>query len=426
MKRVLAFLCFVILLAGCAEKVPSGKNVIRYSAPGFIRYNEIREDIGKDFEKDNPGMRTYYEPITGAAYFEKIQTQIAGGTEPDVFFMRDFELPIFVSKGALLSLDQFIQDDKDFKANDIHRILIDSYSMDGKVYGLPGSFTTGVIFYNKDLFAQAGINPPLASLSWNQILDLAKKLTVREKLSQGDQVNEVVKQFGLVLEYYDWITFIWQNGGKIFTPDKKRCIISSGKAVTAINFLKSLFSKYRVMPSGADLQQSEAYQLFMSGRAAMFTGGRWYTTIFNDIKEFKWGIFPFFHQARKATRLDSHAWVISKRTKNPKLAWEFLKYLTSKEGNWKMVEVGDSVPTHKSNIERFLKMNPENKVYTDSLSFSYTVDKVMSPYIPWRQMQRIINEEFDKFIYGKVGAQKTLKNIEDRINSTINENLKEM
>lgn len=416
MKKLI-FIIFTICLLfyNCQKKSPDAKYVIRYSAPGFMLYNKIREQLGKDFEKENPGVKTKYEPISGQGYFEKIQTQLAGGTEPDIFFMRDFEMPIFVQKGAILALDEFIQNDKEFDINDFHKILIDSYSMNGKIYGLPGSFTTGVIFYNKDIFERAGIEPPHKSLKWNELLKLAQRLTIKQ--------NNIVQQFGLVLEYYDWLTFILQNKGEIFTQDKKKCIIYSNEAIEAIKFLKSLFAKYHIMPNSSDLQQSEAYQLFMTGRAAMFTGGRWYTTIFNQIKDFKWSILPFFYNKQKATRLDSHSWVISRRTKNPEICWKFLKYLTSREANWKMVEVGDSVPTHKSYIQRFLKMKPEHSVYIDSLNFAYTVDKVISPYLPWRQMQRILNEEFDKFIIDKQTPEETLKNVEKRINSIIKENL---
>jgi len=394
------------------------KIVIRYSAPGFVLYNQIRENLGKEFEKKFKNVKTEYEPVSGQGYFEKIQTEIAGGNEPDIFFMRDFELPDFASKNILLPLNDLIENDKDFNLNDIHKILIDSYTFEGKIYGLPGSFTTGVIYYNKDIFAKSGISIPQKALNWSELKNLAKKLTIKN--------NNIVEQFGLVLEYYDWITFILQNGGKIFSEDKKSCVIYSKEAVEAVNYLKTLFSDLHIMPNATDLQQTESYQLFTMGKAAMFTGGRWYTTIFNEIKDFKWGIMPFFYNKRKATRLDSHSWVISKRTKHKELCWEFLKFLTSREGNWKMVEVGDSVPTHKSDLKKFLEMNPENKVYIDSLSYAYTVDKVMSPYIPWRQMGRIINEEFDKFMLNKQTAEQALKNIKDRINSTIKENLERL
>ncbi len=415
MKKLLLVVLVSSLVFSYCSKKEQGKNVIRYSAPGFMLYNKIREQIGKDFEKANPGVKTIYEPVTGQGYFEKLQTQIAGDSEPDLFFMRDFELPIFVQKGALMELNRFIENDKSFNIKDFHKILIDSYSINGKVYGLPGSFTTGVIFYNRDLFEKAGLSVPQKNLTWNEILSLAKKMAFRE--------NGVVKQFGLVLEYYDWLTFILQNNGKIFTPDKKRCIIDSKEALEAIEFLKSMFAKYHVMPNATDLQQSEAYQLFMTGRAAMFTGGRWYTTIFNEIKTFKWGIMPFFYNKRMATRLDSHSWVISRRTKNPELTWKFLKFISSRDGNWKMVDVGDSVPTHKSDLQRFLKLNPENRVYVNSLKYAYTVDKVMSPYLPWSQLQRIIREEFDKFVINQQSGSDTLKNVQDRINKAIEENI---
>lgn len=415
-NNIICLLIIIILvLSSCVKKDDSNKVVVRYSAPGFMLYNKIREKIGKEFEKEYPNVKTVYEPISGQGFFEKIQTQIAGGTEPDVFFMRDFELPIFVDKGAIMELNTHIKSDKDFDLADYHKILIDSYTVRKKIYGLPGSFTSGVIFYNKDILDKAGMKP-FDDLSWAKLLKVGQELT--SKNSQG-----TVQQFGIILEYYDWITFILQNNGKVFSSNKKKCVLYSKNAVDAIKYLKTLFKGYHITPNSIDLEQSEAYRLFMNSRGAMFTGGRWYTTMFNEVKSFKWGIMPFFFNKKRSVRLDSHSWVISKNCKNSEIAWKFLKFLTSKDSNWKMVEVGDSVPVHKSNVDKFIKLNPENKVFIDSLKYAYTVDKIMSPYISWREMQNVFREEFDRFKIGDQSAVNTLKAIEKRINRTINRNL---
>ncbi len=407
----------LIIISSCGKNMKNDNKVIlRFSAPGFMLYNKIRESVGKEFEKIHPEVKVIYEPVSGQSFFDKLKTQMASKTEPDIFFMRDFELPYFVSKNTILSLNKFIKEDKNFNLKDFHKSLIEAYTINGKIYGLPGSFTTGVIYYNKNLFSKYDINTSL-SLSWKKLIEIGKKLTIIQ--------NGITRQFGLVLEYYDWITFILQNNGKLFTKDGKKCIINSRESLEAIRFLKFLITKYKIVPSTSDLQQSSAYQIFMLGRGAMFTGGRWFTTIFREIKTFKWGIMPFFYGKRKATRLDSHSWVISKNCKNPELAWEFLKFLTSPSVNWKMVEVGDSVPVHKSNVKKFLQLFPDNKVFIDSLKYAYTSDKVMSPYISWSLMNNIMNEEFEKYLLNKESGKDALANIQKRIQKAIDENIKE-
>ena len=64
-------------------------------------------------------------------------------------------------------------------------------------------------------------------------------------------------------------------------------------------------------------------------------------------------------------------------------------------------------------------MDPENKVFIDSLKFAYTVDKIMSPYISWREMQAIFRQEFDKFKIDLQSADVTLKTVQERINDKI-------
>ena len=85
MKKITAVLLISItFLYFCMKKQVPKDYVIRYSAPGFMLYNEIRENIGKHFENDNPDIKTVYEPVSGQGYFEKIIIQIASQTKPDV------------------------------------------------------------------------------------------------------------------------------------------------------------------------------------------------------------------------------------------------------------------------------------------------------------------------------------------------------
>ncbi|MBU1077112.1 MAG: extracellular solute-binding protein, partial [Spirochaetes bacterium] len=251
MKREISMILMLISLVltfSCIKKHDT-KIMLRYSAPSFALYNKIRENIGKEFEKIHPEVRTVYEPISSRGFFEKLQTQVAGETEPDVYFMRDYELPIFVGGGAISNLNGFINNDEDFDLKDYHKILIDSYTIGNKIYGLPGSFTSGVIFYNKDLLSKAGYKR-FNDLTWEKLIKVGKKLTLHN--AQGS-----VQQFGIVLEYYDWITFILQNNGRVFSDDKKRCVINSPAAVTAVKYLKTLFKNHHITPNSVDLEQSE-------------------------------------------------------------------------------------------------------------------------------------------------------------------------
>lgn len=330
-----------------------------------MKYDKLRAQQGKNFEKAHPGIKTSFEPIMGQQYFTKILTMIASGTSPDVYFMRDAWMPTFVQKGAFRDLTPFIKQDKSFNLNDFHKVLVDSYTYNNKVYGLTGSFTTGVLYYNKTLFDRKGIPYPDWSWDWKTVEKYASKLA--EIDPEG-----FTKTFGIALEYYDldFLTLILQNNGKIFNKDKRKCIINSQAAREAAMFIKKLMDK-KVMPSLSDLAGSESYQLFMSGRAAMFPGGRWYMVNFKNIKDFDWGVAPYFKGKKRVVRLDSQAWVISKGTKHPKEAWEFLKYINGREGNQFMVDVGDSVPTHKSQLSNsdFLK-DPKNKIFIDSLPYA--------------------------------------------------------
>jgi len=99
-----------------------------------------------------------------------------------------------------------------------------------------------------------------------------------------------------------------------------------------------------------------------------------------------------------------------------------LKYITGPEGNDFLVDVGDSVPTHKSQLDsgEFLK-DKYNKIFIDSLPYAYPMKEIMSPLVPWDQMNKIIHEELEKYFIDKQNVNKMLKNMENRINKAIKE-----
>lgn len=424
----MAVLVSLAALGGCgrggdAAGGAGGRTVeLVYMAPGFPLYDQLRIEQGKQVETRHPHITTRFQPVAGQGYREKLLTQFAGGSAPDVFFLRDFDLPQFAQKEALLPLDPFIARDPAFQRGDVYPQLLDAYTFQDTLYALPGSSTTRVLYFNTRLFDEAGVPYPTAEWTWRELLDAARRLTKRD-------ARGIVRQYGVTF-YLDsadgWLLWILQNGGRLFNAEKTRCVINAPEAREAIEFVKALSHEHHVMPGVMDQLNQDSYQLFLSQRAAMFIGGRWYTVNFRPITRLSWDVAPLPSGRRRATPLDSHGWAISSQTKHPQEAWELVKQLAGPEGVRFVIEVGDSMPTLRSlaqtpffPVDARYPNEQHNQVFLDALEYAFSPKQIMHPQIEWYQMSSIMNTELDKFLIGQATAEQALAAIESRLNALL-------
>src|SRR5699024_5777577 len=155
------------------------------------------EKMVKEFEEENPNIKVKLQDIPQDQIDQKLQTMIAGGNVPDVWSANwaDSGFATYNGLGALLDLTEYIEKDPD-SVKGIDEKLLDIYTIDGKTYGVPILAMGSYIFYNKDLFDEAGIDylpTDWDDKSWNydKMIEIAKKLTK----DVGDINNQV---FGLL------------------------------------------------------------------------------------------------------------------------------------------------------------------------------------------------------------------------------------
>ena len=158
------------------------------------------------FREQNPEITFDFEPIPGN-YSEKLQLMLGTNTAPDVFFLKGMLSPSYMSFGILKDMNANIDADPSFDRDDFFPVLLDAFKKDGGQYGIPKDFSPYVLFYNKQMFAEAGIDS--VPTNWEELVEVATALT---KDLDGDGQND---QFGLVLEpVLEMIMpFVYQNGG---------------------------------------------------------------------------------------------------------------------------------------------------------------------------------------------------------------------
>ncbi|MCL5773711.1 MAG: sugar ABC transporter substrate-binding protein [Firmicutes bacterium] len=378
------------------EKYNEDKNkiIITYMQWGDPQEIKIVQKLIGDFEKENPDIKV--QIIHAQDYYRKLNTMLAGGTPPDVFYVHAQDFYNYVEKGVLLDIQPFIErDSRDVNIEDFYPELVDAFKYKDHIYGIPKDFTTLVLYYNRDMFDEEKIPYPDASWDWKKFLEASMKLT-KEKGSRG------IRQYGF-LGSFGFEAFIYMNGGKILSDDKKKCLLDMPEAVEAIQFFADLRTKYHVSPSSVESMDSPVG--LNVGGSAMELAGRWRVPVFREITKFKWDVAPLPHGKKRATLIVVVSYGISKTCKNPEAAWKLVKYLTGAEGQKTVAELGLALPSRKSIAESpvFLESKPpdNNKVYLSSIKYGYFL-----PYCSkWAQISTVMNAKLDLVWSGDMTAK---------------------
>jgi len=379
MKRTIFLTAFLtifltaFLLMGTVASFSA--TTIRYSVWGAPAELPPYREIIKEFEAQNPDIKVELISAPWSSYFDKIQTMMAANDAPDVMFLHT--IPSWATKGVLQDLTDFISESK-FPFEAYNQELLSTFSYKGKIYGFPRDNDTTVLFYNKDLFDEAGVAYPDYSWDWDKLLDASLKLTKRD--SKGRTI-----QYALVLERNKWHLWVYMNGGRLVDDlgNPTKCLLYERKAVEAIEFLRDLVLDYKVIPSPAGLAQlGSAAELFTTGRVAMVMSNAAQISSFLTNKDLNFGISPLPYRERRANGLGGAGFVMYSKSKYKEEAWKFMEFLCGPEGQSIFAKSGDAVPAMNSTeTAKAFSNNPPSE-YERRIFFTETSFGIKVPQIP--------------------------------------------
>ncbi len=315
----------VLIHGGRPARDARGRPIVVYAhppcPPELMAYYE---PAFREFQRTHPGIDFRVLHITGN-YEDKIKVMFAGNVAPDVIFMYPTALPAWVSLGALAPLNRLIRKAGNVRVSDYFRPAIATFSYAGKVYGLPKDASATIMEYNVDLFRKLGIPKPL-HWNWADLLAAAKKLTAD---TDGDGR---VDRWGL--DSPPWWVFVWQNGGRILSPDKKHCsLLDDPKALAGLEFWAALRWKYQVTPTPEAHTDLSFSRMFVLQRVGMMFAMYPVVSILRKQCEFTWDIAPMpAGPAGPATDFVGSALAVTRQSRNKSAAFEWVRWMTSPAG----------------------------------------------------------------------------------------------
>jgi multiple sugar transport system substrate-binding protein len=349
------------LLAACgraAEPSPApgarAPVTIRHLARGGDAYLKLQRELRDLFQTRNPSITVEVDDSPGD-FYQKFVAQAASGTPPDAVFECDCGLGSSVRSGLVQQLDPWLAKEKRYKADAWHDVTWYASTYRGKRWGLPWDGGSLLLYYNRDLFQAANVKEPdpKKSLSWEELLPLAQRLTMdangRRAGESGFDPNRVT-QYGFEPSRGLWQLYIFGAGGEVIEKDGT-VPIDSAAALAGLRYLDELMHKFMVSPS-------PRYQLpspvnWQSGSVAMNYAGVWNLAAYREQLKFNWDVAPTPAGKNRATLGWWSMLAMTAESKQKDAAWEWIFWNVSEEGLRHAVTTGVSMPPLKSLRQAF-------------------------------------------------------------------------
>ncbi|MEA3334415.1 MAG: sugar ABC transporter substrate-binding protein [Chloroflexota bacterium] len=290
------------------------------------------QNVADAFMAENPDIKIDLMVEPWSDYFTKVQTLWASGDSsaiPDVLFL--WPTPRYAADGVLENLDPWIEK-SGYDLGDYWPALLESAMYDGNVFGFPRDIGLEVLYYNKDVFDEAGLAYPDETWSWDALLDASEVLTVVEDTGR-------VVRHALGMEGGKYQLWVGQNRGSILDDmrNPSKCTLTEPAAVEALQFFGDMMENNYAMRDANLSQAGGDAAVFQSGQVAMIIQNASRVSAFNGADmNYDVTVVPFPNGGQRSASAGGAAWVMSSGSDNKEEAWTFLSWLQSTDGGQKI------------------------------------------------------------------------------------------
>jgi len=308
--------------SGKTAETGKGKVTISYWNGFTGPDREPLEELVKKFN-DSGNVEVVMDIMSWETLYQKLATALSANQGPDIFACNTERIGTYAKSGAIVPVDDIYNGGLDMGV--IPEGLAENLSYDGKIYGVPANFATLMLYYNKDLFVDAGLDPEKPPKNWDELKEMALKLT---KESGGK-----VEQYGFGIATKEtipmWPILIWANGGDFIDTSTMKSVFNSPETVEAVQTWADLIINNHISPPV--LTGAEVDKLFETQKCAMYMCGPWAVGGFKSAG-INFGVAPVpAGPAKEVTLGTSVSMYLTKDSKNKEAVYEFFKYWNSKE-----------------------------------------------------------------------------------------------
>lgn len=314
----------------------------------------VQAEAIKEWEKDHADYKVRVEFLPWTQCQEKTQTLAAAGTPPAAAYMGSRTLKQLAAAEQIMPIALSEEELSSYEPS-----VISTVKFDGQVWGLPRAFSTKALYWNKDLFKEAGLDMPDGPQTFDDMLTAAKAITEKTK----------AKGFGLPAAdmdntFHEFLNFLYSNGGQVVDGEGK-VVVDSPENVATFKFYQELAKYAEDGPIAYDRPKLEP--LFKEGQVAMYTNGAWGLSKAEGVN---FGVVPIpaGPSGQHATLLVTDSLVVFKGTGVEDATQDLLRFLTTPERQAAFDEAGGWTPIRPSvSAEALLAKDPNWKPFLDAI-----------------------------------------------------------
>ncbi|QJR13006.1 sn-glycerol-3-phosphate-binding periplasmic protein UgpB [Usitatibacter rugosus] len=334
------------------------------------------DQMSADFEKENPGIKV--KPVYAGTYQETLVKAITAqkaGTPPTTAILLSTDMYTLIDEDAITPFEEINSgaDDAAWRKSFYPAFMANSQT-GGKTWGIPFQRSTIVLYWNKELFKEAGLDPNKAPANWKEMLEYAQKLTKKDASGNVTQWGVQIPSSGFPYWLFQGLTT--PNGVELMNAAGTETYFDKPEVVEALQFWVDLGRKHKVMPAGVIEWGTTPKDFFEKKIAMMWTTTGNLTNVKNNAK-FDFGVAMLPASKKRGSPTGGgNFYVFKKATKEQQVAAaKFAKFMTTPEraAQWGM-DTGyvavrpDAWATAK--MTEYVKGFPVASVARDQLQYS--------------------------------------------------------
>lgn len=349
---------------------------------GSTVQKQFLEAVKAEFEKANTGTTIDLQPITASEneYYTKLQLQMRSAkTSPDVVYEDTFLINSDIEAGYLRPLDDQLKGWPEW-SQFTETAKGAAKALDGKTYGVPDGTDTRAIWFNKEIFAKAGLPADWQPKTWDDLLTTARAIKAKVpgvipfNIYAGKGLGEATSMQGFEMLLYG-------TGSTLYDNNAKKWVIGSKGFTDSLQFLKTVYDE-KLGPTPQQVldpnwNNNVSQQLMPKGQVAISVDGswishnwlpgdanpwpQWSTVMGNAAMPTQNGQAP-----GKVSMSGGWTWAIPKNSDNPDKAWEFIKLISDRAHHlkWDIDNVQIPVRPDVANDPSYVAANPTNEFFS--------------------------------------------------------------
>ncbi|WP_328978290.1 extracellular solute-binding protein [Streptomyces canus] len=386
-------------------------------------------DIKKQFEKANPGKKVELVPIKApdSEYYTKLQQMLRSAkTAPDLVYEDTFLINSDITSGYLKPLDAYLAKWPDWNRF-IDTAKAAAKAEDGKTYGVPDGTDTRGLWYDKGVFAKAGLPADWQPKTWDEVLDAAR--TIRRRVPDVTPLNVYTgKPAGEAAAMQGFEMLLYGTEDRLYDDSAKKWVAGSQGFADALSFVETVYRE-KLGPDVStaldpNIQTIVRGDLLPKGKLGINLDGSWLPQDWLPGSGHEWpewssklglAYMPTQHgQAPgKVSMSGGWTWAVPAKAANPDLAFDFIRTMQTKANaqKWYVANSGISVREDVAADPAYAKAQPGIKFFTDLVASTH----YRPAYPAYPKVSTAIQEAMEGVTTGDTSVEEAARNYDDSL-----------